>query len=71
MLEYRLKIFNNDLTVKWKKVLFKSLRITTHLNFNIYTYKNGHKIYTASSKEIRDLYKKEKEQYYFLRKLNV
>ena len=69
MLEYKIRMYMRIFPTKWKKVMYKSLSSVNHLDFDRFIYRNGHKLYTATSKEIRELYKKERGQYIMWSKL--
>ena len=58
MIKHQLKAYRKHFPSKWKKTIPDS-----HLDFNKFIYRNGHKIYTASCKEIQDRFKYEQEQF--------
>lgn len=68
MLKYRNKAYSKHWPAKWSYINYK--RANKHLNFNIYQYKDGHKMYSALSKEVLALFKKEKEQHNLWKKLS-
>lgn len=68
MLKYQTRAFRKHYPQKWWS-LFPLYR--KHLDFKKFVYKDGHKIYTAPSEEIRELFKKEQAQFQMWEKLNA
>ena len=62
MLKYKEKLYSTYYG-KWKTMKYGQGRCKGHIDFNKYSYKIGHKIYVGPNQEVRDEFKKEKEQH--------
>ncbi len=61
MLKFREKSYNKYWPNKWKKLDYSKTK--GHLDTNRYCYREGHKIYTGPSKELRQNFRDGCEQY--------
>ena len=60
MLKFKPKHYASYVTRRWQAMDYHYCK--KHLDFNKFSYKDGPKIYTGTSKEVRDLFRKEKKQ---------
>ena len=67
MLKYKTKLYAKFFPLKWMNMNYNYCK--QHLDFNKFTYKDGHKVYVGPSQEVRDLFKEEKRAYKIWNKL--
>jgi len=66
VIEYQIKAFRKNFPSKWFPAVPDFRK---HLDFDKFVYRDGHNVYTATCKEVRDKIAVDREQYELWRRL--